>query len=52
MQECYNLNEQIYSILNKNVLYTPLSMMNDNKFEITEKEKTFTKEFYTGVKYE
>lgn len=44
------MKENIYDILNKNMLYIPMSMINDNKFNINEEEKRLSGDFY-GVKY-
>lgn len=40
------MKENIYDILNKNMLYIPMSMINDNKFSISEKEKRLNGDFY------
>lgn len=44
------MKQNIYDILNKNMLYIPMSIMNDNKFNINEEEKRLSGDFY-GFKY-
>ena len=40
------MKQNIYDILNKNMLYIPMSIMNDNKFNINEEEKRLSGDFY------
>ena len=35
-------------MLNKNILYVPMSMINDKSLDITEQEKQISNEFYNS----
>jgi adenine-specific DNA-methyltransferase len=43
------MKKDIYNILNKNLLYIPLSMMDDIKFKVSDIDKKLTEDFY-GLK--
>lgn len=48
MYSLEKMKERINSILDNNMLYVPLSMINDSKFNISEEDKQLNKSFYKG----
>lgn len=46
MYSLEEMKERINSILDNNMLYVPLSMINDSKFNISEEDKQLNKSFY------
>lgn len=44
------IKQDIYSILEKNMMYVPLSMISDKDFEVNEEEKKLNKSFYFEMK--
>ena len=43
------MKENVYSILEKNMIYLPYSMLYDDKFECSAEEKKLSKDFYKNL---
>ena len=48
-QDINTIKEKLIEILNKNMLYIPISMLNENSFNITDEEKKITTDFYKDI---